>query len=299
MTTQASDTCFSTTDHWWAFQLIKQKAAEWHGTLCVAAHDVKNAPGTVEHRISWKALYEEVKSHIYRCSHNKYGTPTLSLTHTHSNMLFHPAAILLPLKRILCQFRFSLEFCSRRTEYSFFGGALRKSFASSRDSWTILRRTTREIGRRCCTIASTTKCTTRRKSLFAQTRKLTLLVLVVLTYLPFLHVPSPWMLASTTHLKTMSPRVEPMSHQKFYKNSAYWKQAQSRLKFEVHRVVQRCGVSQLKVWYHYRKVAIQSSAAATTQVFQRLQHLEQAATEQLNARRGAENALVENHHMHS
>ena len=179
MTTQASDTCFSTTDHWWAFQLIKQKTAEWHGTLCVAAIDVKNALGTVEHRSSWSALYGEVRSHTYRCSHNKYGTPTLSLTHTHSNMLFHPAAILLPLKRILCQFRFSLEFCSRRTEYSFFGGALRKSFASSRDSWTRLRRTTREIGRRCCTIAATTKCTTRRKSLFAQTRMLTLLVLVV------------------------------------------------------------------------------------------------------------------------
>ena len=48
MTTQASDTYFSTTDHWWAFQLIKQKAAEWNRTLCVAAIDVKNALGTVE-----------------------------------------------------------------------------------------------------------------------------------------------------------------------------------------------------------------------------------------------------------
>ena len=145
-----------------------------------------------------------------------WNTHTQFDAHTQQHA-FHPAAILLSLKRVLCQFRFSLEFSSRRTEYSFFGGALRKSFASSRDSWTILRRTTREIGRRCCTIAATTKCTTRRKSLFAQTRKLTLLVLVVLTYLPLLQVPSPWMLASTTHLKTMSPKVEPMSHHKFCK----------------------------------------------------------------------------------
>ena len=91
MTTQASDTCYSTTDHWWAFQLIKQKAAEWHQTLCVAAIELKNALGTVEHSSSWRALCEEVRSHTYRCSHTYYRTLTFGNTqfdaYTHKSML--------------------------------------------------------------------------------------------------------------------------------------------------------------------------------------------------------------------